>query len=360
MIRKTSLLVLIVALTLAATIAAGLPVRAQVATPAGAVGSELSAVDVVERVGPAVVTVINEQQVSNSLGQTTGEVQPVGSGSGFIIDDQGHIVTNNHVVEGGQQYDVIYADGTKQSAQLIGADPVSDLAVIQVSGDLPGTVSLGDSSALKVGQPVLAIGSPLGSFTNTVTEGIVSGLGRSLPLDQTGGGVYTNLIQHDAAINPGNSGGPLFDLNGQVIGVNTIGIPEAEQGVPAQGLFFAIPSNTVKVITDQLIQSGEVVYPFLGVNNPVPIDPVTAAQNDLPVDHGVYIQDVTEDGPAAQAGVQAGDIILAIDGQQIDQTHPFEEFLFEHKPGDQLKLTIQRGDQQLDVTVTLGQRPASS
>ena len=134
-------------------------------------------------------------------------------------------MTNNHVVAGGMAFDVIFADGKKlEGAELIGADPVSDLAVIQVSDTVPATVKLGDSSQLQAGETVLAIGSPLGAFSNTVTAGIVGGLGRSLPM-QPGGPVYTNLIQHDAPINPGNSGGPLFDLNGRVVGVNTIGIP---------------------------------------------------------------------------------------------------------------------------------------
>ncbi|MEA2511873.1 MAG: 2-alkenal reductase [Thermomicrobiales bacterium] len=336
---------------------AGLPAWAQSATPTnGTSGKEMTPVDVVAKVGPAVVTVINEQRVSGFLGQDA-QMQPAGSGSGFIIDDQGHVVTNNHVVEGGDSFEVIYADGTKQSAELVGADPTSDLAVVKVDGEMPGSVPFGDSNELKPGQSVLAMGSPLGAFANTVTDGIVSGLGRSLP-QQAGGAVYTNLIQHDAPINPGNSGGPLFDLYGQVVGVNTIGIPMAEQGVPAQGLFFAIPSNTVKKITDQLIADGKVTYPFLGILNPVAIDAVLAAQNDLPVDHGVYVTDVSPGSPAADAGIKPGDVITAIDGEPIDQTHPLEEFLFEHQPGDTVELTIQRGDQEQQVQVTLGERPS--
>jgi 2-alkenal reductase len=197
-----------------------------------------SAVDIVEQVGPAVVTVINEQRFNDNEGT---ELEPVGSGTGFIIDDQGHIVTNWHVVDGGDNFEVIFADGTTVSAELVGTDEVSDLAVVKVDGDLPGVVSLGDSDALKPGQPVLAIGSPLGAFTNTVTQGIVSAIGRDFPGSQT----YTNLIQHDAAINPGNSGGPLFNFAGEVVGVNTLGIPQASTGEIVQGVFFAIPYNTV-------------------------------------------------------------------------------------------------------------------
>jgi S1-C subfamily serine protease len=171
--------------------------------------------------------------------------------------------------------------------------------------------------------------------------------------------VYTNLIQHDAPINPGNSGGPLFNLEGDVVGVNTIGIPLTPDGIPAQGLFFAIPSNTVQKITEQLIENGKAVYPYLGVVGAVPIDPVVAAQNDLPVDHGVYVADIAPDSPLATAGVQSGDIITAIDGQPIDQNHPLEEFLFEYAPGDTATLTVQRGDQEMTVDVTFGERPAS-
>jgi 2-alkenal reductase len=306
-------------------------------------------VAVVAQVNPAVVTVINEQQARGF--DASGQLVPVGSGTGFIIDTQGHIVTNWHVVDGGQQFQVVFADGTTRPAQLIGSDQVSDLAVVQVGGDLPGAVALGDSDALKPGQSVLAIGSPLGSFTNTVTEGIVSALGRNLP-----DSFYTNLIQHDAPINPGNSGGPLLDLAGEVVGVNTLGI-NVENGQPVQGLFFAIPSNTVKTIAAQLIASGQVAYPYLGIT-PVPVTQAVAAQTNLAVDYGAYVASVAGDGPAAEAGIQEGDVILAIDAQRIDQQHPFSEVLFARKPGETVTIDLQRGSQQLSVQVTLTERPA--
>ncbi len=240
----------------------GSSVLARDATPPASSTSPYPAVNVVLRVGPAVVTVINEQTASGigsgSLQPSGGDassssLQPVGSGTGFIIDDQGDIVTNWHVVDQGQKFQVIFANGETRDAKLVGSDEISDLAVVQVTGKLPGIVSFGDSSTLLPGEPVLAIGSPLGAFTNTVTEGIVSAVGRDFPQDSSQGPqIYTNLIQHDAAINPGNSGGPLFDLNGEVVGVNTLGIPTDSGGAPVQGLFFAIPSNTVKQITTQL------------------------------------------------------------------------------------------------------------
>jgi 2-alkenal reductase len=325
------------------------------ATPSAASTSNVSAVQVVQQVSPAVVTVINEQTSSGVFG--SGSLEPVGAGTGFIIDDQGDIVTNWHVVQGGEQFQVILASGETRDAELIGSDEISDLAVVRIDGDLPGMVSLADSSTLLPGQPVLAIGSPLGAFTNTVTEGIISAVGRDFPQDPSQGPqVYTNLIQHDAAINPGNSGGPLFDMDGNVIGVNTLGIP-SENGQPVQGLFFAIPSNTVKQITQQLIENGSVEYPYMGVS-PVTVTPDIAAQAGLSVDHGAYVAQVGSGTPADEAGIKEGDVILAIDGQNIDAQNSFAEILFNHKPGDTVDVDLQRGDQQLTVQVTLGERPA--
>lgn len=321
----------------------------------------MTPVEVVNTVGPAVVTVINEQDVpamsAVTGGATTapGQIAPVGSGSGFVIDKEGHIVTNNHVVAGGAEFAVILADGTvRQNAKLIGADPVSDLAVIQVEGDLPTAVAWGDSSMLQPGETVLAMGSPLGALSNSVTEGIVGGLGRSLP-PQPGGPDYSNLIQHDAPINPGNSGGPLFDLQGHVVGINTIGIPEAEQGVPAQGLFFAIPANAAQRIVKQLIETGKVVYPSLGIEDPVQLDNTIAAFNNLPVSQGVLVSGVVAGGPAERAGIKAGDIILAVDGQVIDAMHPLDDLLLMHAPGDRIELSIQGGARS-QVAVTLEAR----
>jgi len=312
------------------------------------------AVQVVQDVGPAVVTVINEQTVQ-SFGTTSPELQPAGAGTGFIIDTDGHIVTNWHVVDGGEQFLVIFADGTRADAELIGSDPISDLAVVKVDGEVPGTVAFGDSSALLPGQPVLAIGSPLGTFSNTVTEGIVSAIGRNFPYTQQGPQVYTNLIQHDAAINAGNSGGPLLNMQGEVIGVNTLGIP-SENGQPVQGLFFAIPSNSVKEITSELINTGKVVYPFVGVTY-VPVTPSLAAQYDLDVDYGIYVAEVSPDSPAADAGIQQDDIILEFDGTKIDATNIFPVLLFQHKPGDDVEVVIHRDGEDSTVTITLSERP---
>ncbi|MGI8404809.1 MAG: S1C family serine protease [Thermomicrobiales bacterium] len=333
---------------------------AQTGTPSAATpSSEYPAVNIVRRVGPAVVTVINEQTVNGLGAGTAGQLQPAGSGTGFIIDKQGHIVTNWHVVTKGQKFQVIFANGETRPATLVGSDEISDLAVVKVSGDVPATVSFGDSSILEPGEPVLAIGSPLSAFTNTVTEGIVSAIGRNFPADPSQGVQnYTNLIQHDAAINPGNSGGPLLNLNGEVVGVNTLGIP-VEQGQPVQGLFFAIPSNTVKKITDQLIANGKVVYPFIGVSS-VSITPDVAAQAGLSVNYGVYVVQVAPGSPAADAKIQRGDVILSIDGKKLDENNSFTEVLFAYKPGDKVDVVILRNNKQMTVTVTLGERPAGS
>jgi 2-alkenal reductase len=240
----------------------------------------------------------------------------------------------------------------------VGQDPRSDLAVVKVKDKIPATVPLGDSDKLEVGEPVLAIGSPLGQFSNTVTEGIVSALGRNNLAQQGACQQYQNLIQHDAAINPGNSGGPLFDLEGQVIGVNTLGIP-IENGTPVQGLFFAIPSNTVKLIVTQIIENGHVAYPYLGVSI-VQLDAQLSAQNQLSVDYGAYVTDVVGGGPADNSGIQADDILLSIDGAKITPDNTVSDILFGHKPGDTIKVEVLRGSKTSTVDLKLGELPASA
>jgi 2-alkenal reductase len=307
--------------------------------------------DVVAKVAPAVVTVINEQTYSDDSGS---QLEPVGSGTGFIIDDQGHIVTNAHVVEGGEKFEAILESGESRPATLIGSDPVSDIAVVQIDGELPGIVAFGDSDKLRPGQSVLAIGSPLGAFTNTVTEGIVSALGRDFP-NTDGPQNYSNLIQHDAPINPGNSGGPLFTLSAEVVGVNTLGIQTDDSGAPVQGLFFAIPSNTVQQIASKLIESGAVIYPYFGID-PITISPSLAANFELPADHGVFIRHLYKGGPADRAGLLVGDIILSINGEEINQQSSFMDVLFQYGPGATIEVLVQRGQSQLTFEVTLGQR----
>lgn len=307
-----------------------------------------SASEVFAAVSPAVVTVLSE-----SDGQT------LGSGTGFVIDEDGDIVTNWHVVNGGDQFEVIYADGTVHEAELIGSDNESDLAVVNVEDEVLGTVGFADSDALLPGESVLAIGSPLGAFANTVTQGIVSAINRDFPFTQQQGGSasqYNNLVQHDAAINPGNSGGPLVNLRGEVVGVNTLGIPTDEQGQPVQGLFFAIPSNTVAQIAETLIEDGRVVYPFLGVSYGTN-DAAVAAEFDLETAEGVVITDVSEGGPAAEAGLEAGDVILQIGDFPLNAQTTFSEALFNYDPGDTVTLRINRDGEEQELEITFDERP---
>ena len=312
------------------------------------------AAQVVDRVMPAVVTVINEQQFSDGIfGQTEVEA---GRGTGFIIDDAGNIVTNEHVVRGGSGFSVILSDGENRPATLVGSDPLSALAVVRMEGATPASVTFGDSNSLQQGQPVLAIGSPLGEFTGTVTSGIISALNRDFPAGPvgTGEGVYTDLIQHDAAINPGNSGGPLFDLAGRVIGVNTLGIPQSGM-TPVQGLFFAIPANHVARVVDELIENGEVAYPRIGIRYQ-PISPDLAAQNDLPIDYGAYVLESEARGPASDAGIRTGDIIVAIGDQRISGDTTFPEALFARSAGETVSVTVLRNGEEQVFEVTLGRR----
>ena len=313
-----------------------------------------SVADIVERVSNAVVTVVNEQQAQGFLGG--GDLQPAGTGTGFIIDDQGHVVTNNHVVEGSQEIQVIFADGTEQKATLVGTDSFADLAVVKFDGPVPATIQLGDSDNLRPGDRVIAIGSALGDFTNTVTEGIVSALNRTLQTES--GHNMENMLQHDAPINPGNSGGPLLNLLGQVVGVNTAAVREAEPGVSAEGLGFAIPSNTVKDITTQIIQNGKVVRPYLGITYES-LTPRAAKASNLSIDHGVIVTDVSAGSPADQSGIQKNDVITKIDDQEIDSDHPLENVLFHHKVGDKVTLEVYRASNgnTFTLTVTLATSP---
>lgn len=324
--------------------------------PPAASNESASIADIVERVSPAVVTVVNKQVVRGPFGDSESETEPAGTGTGFIIDDQGHIVTNHHVVDGSQEIQVIFSDGREAAATLLGSDAFADLAVIQVEPPVPAVVPFGDSDKLRPGDRVLAIGSALGDFTNTVTDGIVSGLGRSL--DTPEGYNMENMIQHDAPINPGNSGGPLLNMRGEVVGVNTAVVRQAGLGITAEGLGFAIPSKTVQSITQELIANGRVERPFLGITYQ-PITPRAARASELPVDHGVYVEDVEPGSPAAAAGIQPGDIVTKINGQQIDSEHPLVNLLFEFEVGETIEIEIHRPDtgETLTVEATLAQRP---
>ncbi|TKJ31494.1 MAG: 2-alkenal reductase [Chloroflexi bacterium B3_Chlor] len=309
-------------------------------------------ISAVAKVKPAVVTVINT--LPPQVGFFGQILEPQASGSGVIIHDQGYIVTNNHVVENSGSLEVIFADDTKVPATLVGADAFSDLAVMRVEGEVPATAELGDSAALQPGEPVIAIGSPLGDFKGTVTVGVISALDRRLEVGR--GLTMEGLIQTDAAINQGNSGGPLVSALGQVIGINTAIVRGSGAGGPvAEGLGFAIPSSVVEEVVEQLIQYGQVRRPYLGVDW-VPITPRIASAYDLPVQFGAYIQQVQPRSPADRGGLRQGDIITAIEDQAIDEQMNLVTIMMRFNPGQQVQITVIREGNEITLDVTLGTR----
>jgi len=313
------------------------------ALPAAAQEGSGSVVAVVERISPAVVTVLN-------LDATGGEQ---GSGSGIIIAPDNYVITNNHVVDAAQQLAIVLSDGTTRSATLVGRDQYADVAVLRTTDSLPGGAQFGDSDTLQPGQTLIAIGSPLGNFKNTVTVGVLSATGRRL---DTGDGFYMDdLLQTDAAINPGNSGGPLLDLEGRVMGLNTAIVRGNGLGqTVAEGLGFAVASNTVRAISEQLIQRGRVIRPFFAARWE-PVSAYMVWRYNLPVNWGVLITYVAPGANAAVAGLLPGDIIISIDGVDLNAENPFINVLLNYRPGDQLQLDIVRERQQLQTLLTLAE-----
>ena len=306
----------------------------------------------VEKVAPAVVTI--RSSGGGLLG--TGE----GTGSGVIYDADGWILTNRHVVESASDLLVILNDGREFTGTTYGIDTLTDLAIVKIEAtDLP-VAPLGTSADLEPGQLAIAIGNPLG-YENTVTTGVVSGLGRQIrasDASQTSAETLRNLIQTDAAINPGNSGGPLVNSAGQVIGVNTA------VNTDAQGLGFAIPVDVAKPIMQQALDGQPLVRPWIGVYY-VPIDAAVAADQNLPVDSGVLIartdggsEVVIPGSPAEAAGLQAGDIITALDGEQIDAETDLSMLILPRSPGDTITLRVLRDNSVQEIEVTLGELPA--
>ena len=291
---------------------------------------------------------------------TISTPQGTGLGSGVIIDNRGYIVTNNHVVSGARTAQVTLYDGTKAVAQISGTDPADDLAVIKITPPAKGiaVATLGDSSKLAVGEDVLAIGNPLG-ITQTVTNGIVSALERNVSEGQ-GGATLPGAIQTDAPINPGNSGGALVDLQGNIVGIPTLTAIDPEFNAPANGVGFAIPSNRVKLIAPQIIQTGKVAHTGRAAMNisVQDVDPTLAQANNLPVSQGVQIVSVQSGGAADRAGLQAGDIIVQVDNTQVVDTSTLSDALLSKDPGNSVSVHVYRGSQQLTVNVTLGELQA--
>lgn len=342
------------------------------------VGTEESVItDVVKNVGPSVVTIAatsDQQRLFESEGpfsifgipipqqEQRLPNEPQNIGTGFIVTDDGFVVTNKHVVSDSQlQYTVLTTNGSEYKVERIYRDPLNDIAIIKINpSDNPGNtlqpVKMGDSSRLQVGQLAIAIGTALGEFNNTVTTGVISGLGRGI----TAGSVFEgtieqldNVIQTDAAINPGNSGGPLLNSSGEVIGVNTA---VSQSG---QNIGFALPINTVKESIDNFNKTGQFNRPYLGVAYRM-ISRDIATLNDLP--EGAFIQTVVPGSSADKAGVQEGDIITKVDGQNLKEgTREISTIISKKKVGDEISLTIYRegngNARTFDVRTTLGTAP---
>jgi S1-C subfamily serine protease len=354
------------------------PTPTAVPLPADASASERTASDVYRKVSPSVVYI----QVTQS-GGTSNLQRPqvpgfppsgvqVASGSGFVLDKQGHIVTNDHVVDGADKVEVTFLDGTTVHATVVGQDPSSDLAVIKVDVDASKLqpVELGDSAALVVGQQVFAIGNPFGQLW-TMTSGIVSAVGRTI---QSGTSSYSipEVVQTDASINPGNSGGPLVDSQGRVIGVNA---QIESQGGSSSGVGFSIPVNIVKRVVPALIKDGKYSYSWLGITGTSLTLDLNEAMNLSPDQRGALVIQVASGSPSDKAGVQGsqnqatidgsqapvgGDVIIAVDKQPVTGMDSVIDYLFTSKqPGDKITLTVLRNGQQQDIVVTLGQRPAN-
>ena len=277
-----------------------------------------------------------------------------GVGSGVVYREDGYVVTNNHVVENAGEVNVAFADGSTERGEVVGTDPVTDLAVVRVDRRGLPAASFGDSRKLVVGQLAVAIGSPSG-FQSTVTSGVVSGLGREVPAEYTGGrqeASLVGLIQTDAAISPGNSGGALANRNGEVIGINVAYLP-AETG--AESIAFAIPSDTAVSVAEQLIENGRAVHPYLGASLS-DLTPETARRFGLQVESGAIVVEVDPDGPAARAGISPEDVITAFGSAEVGSSGDVLAALRDHSPGDSVRLTTLRDGRERRVEVRLGER----
>ncbi len=309
----------------------------------------------VEKAGPAVVTVVGTVAGRETFFGYTGDQRV--SGSGVIISADGYAVTNNHVIDGTTSVNVLLADGNELPATVIGADPYADLAVLKLDGEVQSYASLGNSDALQPGETVIAIGSPLGEFVNTVTVGVVSATGRMIETEN--GYQIENLIQTDAAINSGNSGGPLVNLAGEVIGINTLVVRGSEMGsASAEGLGFAVPTSVVQEVAGQIIERGFFSRPYLGIRWQF-ISPDIASAYDLPVEWGVYVSDVVPGGPADLGGIQSGDIITRIGDAKIDEDTLFLNALFANQPGEMVEIDVVRNGNPQTMQLTLGESQSS-
>jgi S1-C subfamily serine protease len=321
---------------------------------------ELDNIDVYKRVAPSVVNITS---TSVSYDFFFGAQSQQGAGSGFIIDKEGHILTNYHVVDGARKLEVILNNKKHYTATLVGADKAHDLAVIQISAPDLKPVTLGSSSVLQVGQKVLAIGNPFGIFNGTMTRGIVSSIRQ---VQEPDGTYIDEAIQTDAAINPGNSGGPLLNSQGEVIGINTM-IASSSGG--SVGVGFAIPINVAKAVLGDLVRYGRVARPTLGIRPlPVPMNHELAQELALPADSGVLVMQVVPNSAAARAGIQGGnqrvyygnyeiiiggDLIVEIDGQPVNDTQDLAHLMNNHRSGDSITIVYYHGKKRISARVQL-------
>jgi len=293
-------------------------------------------ITVVDTVAPAVVRITVHRTPAGPEGA-------LGSGSGIVVAPDGYVLTSHHVVAEADSMRVSFADGTAHPAELVGADPATDLAVLRVAASGLAHAAIGQSENLRVGQLVIAIGNPLG-FDSTVSTGVVSSLGRGLRSAK--GRLIENIIQHTAPLNPGSSGGPLVNSRGQFVGVNTAAIPAAE------GIGFAVPSNTANWVVSQLVVHGRVRRGYLGVvGGTLRLDRRLVRFHQLGRDHGVQVLSVESEGPAWQAGVRSGDVIVAVANQDVVSVDDMYRLLTEWKLGDPLHLTIVRGREKKALVV---------
>jgi serine protease Do len=319
------------------------------------VSEENAVIDVVEKSSSSVIAIGVTQRIFNPFDPfSIPRSRESTIGTGFVVDGgKGVIVTNRHVVsDQNLKYSVVTKDGKKLDVERIYRDPNLDLAIVQVAGSSElKSIELGDSSNLKVGQTMIAIGNALGRFDNTVTTGVVSGLGRSIGAGDPFTGeaeLLDDLIQTDAAINPGNSGGPILNSAGQVVGVNVA----TTEG--AQNIGFAIPINAIKPILEEFVTNGKISRPYLGIRYRL-ITRDLAILNEVP--QGAYIQEVLGDSPAEKAGIKTGDIVTKIDGQQINTDTKISDMIQQRKPGDSLSLEVWTDGQTRTVNVTLQESP---
>ncbi len=304
---------------------------------------------VVEEIGPAVVTIT--AVIPGTMTWFGPTSDSTSMGSGVIISGDGYILTNNHVISEGKEYYVEMANGKVLPAKLVNADSFSDLAILKVEGTMPAVAKMGNSDLLKSGETVIAIGSPLGNFKNTVTVGVISATGRYL--DSSNGYQMENLIQTDTAINQGNSGGPLVNLAGEVIGINVMIVRGSSySSTTAEGLNFAIPSNTAALISQQIIENGAFSRPVLGIRW-AEITSRMARAYRLPTEYGVYVMEISGGGPADRAGIRVDDIITRIGDYTIEDNGSFYNCLFKYSPGDTVEIEVYRGTEIKVFTVTL-------